>query len=67
MDKPKRSYYLPRKLINELDKECRKSGYVRERVVAAAIYRFLQSAPQERHKMLNGLHSFLGGDRGRGK
>lgn len=64
-EKPKRSYYLPKKLINELDKECQRSGYVRERVVAAALYSFLKSSPQERQRMFTSLHGFLGtGKRG---
>lgn len=62
-DKPKRSYYLPRKLIAELDKECQRSGYVRERVVAAAIHTFLRASAQERQRMFNGLHTFLGGSK----
>ena len=37
MDKPKRSYYLPTKLVTAFDKECSKSGYVKEKVVAAAM------------------------------
>jgi len=37
--KPKRSYYLPNKLIAAFDKECEKSGYVREKVVAGRIAR----------------------------
>jgi hypothetical protein len=60
-DKPKRSYYLPKKLIAEMDKECQRSGYVRERVVAAALYSFLKASPQERQKMFTTLHTFLGG------
>ena len=61
MDKPKRSYYLPGKLVAAFDKECQKSGYVREKVVAAAICKFLDSDPAARAKMFERLASFLGG------
>jgi hypothetical protein len=60
MDKPKRSYYLPGKLVAAFDKECDKSGYVREKVVAAAICKFLDSEPASRVKMFDRLASFLG-------
>ena len=51
MDKSKRSYFLPTKLVTLFDKECKRGGYVRERVVAAAIASFLNSDPNERHEM----------------
>jgi len=53
--KIKRSYYLPDKLITLIDDECRKSGLVREKVIAAAVYRFLQSDPSERAAMFEEL------------
>jgi len=59
MDKPKRSYYLPAKLISAFDKECSKSGYVREKVVAASMYAFLCSNPETRQKMFERLNTFL--------
>jgi hypothetical protein len=58
--KPKRSYYLPGKLVAAFDKECEKSGYVREKIVAAAICQFLDSDAGSRSKMFNRLASFLG-------
>ena len=61
MEKPKRSYYLPGKLVNAFDKECAKSGYVKEKVVAASMLAFLNSNPGERAKMFNRLDGFIGG------
>jgi hypothetical protein len=58
--KPKRSYYLPGKLVVAFDKECEKSGYVREKIVAAAICQFLDSDAGTRAKMFSRLASFLG-------
>ena len=59
MVKPKRSYYLPGKLVDAFDKECAKSGYVKEKVVAAAMLAFLDSSPNERSKMFNRMDSFV--------
>ena len=59
MDKTKRSYFLPTKLVTLFDKECRKGGYVRERVVAAAVNNFLTASPNDRHKMFLQLDSYL--------
>jgi len=59
MSKAKRSYYLPAKLVKAFDLECRKSGYVREKVVAACIDNFLRSSPTDRHKMFARLDAFL--------
>ncbi|HOW72608.1 MAG TPA: hypothetical protein PKY77_18565 [Phycisphaerae bacterium] len=61
MDKPKRAYYLPAKLIAAFDKEAAKHGYVREKVVAAAMFTFLESEPRRRAQMLNNLDEFLHG------
>ncbi len=61
MDKPKRSYYLPAKLVTTFDKECSKSGYVKEKVVAAAMLWFLDSSPDDRSKMFERLDVFLKG------
>ncbi len=61
MDKPKRSYYLPGKLVSAFDKECSKSGYVKEKVVAAAMLSFLNSNPDTRSKMFDRLDGFLKG------
>lgn len=60
MDKIKRSYYLPGKLLSAFDKECRKSGYVREAVVAAALYGFMESDPKGRAEMFERLSKFMG-------
>ena len=61
MDKPKRSYYLPGKLVASFDKECAKSGYVKEKVVAAAMLSFFNSNPDTRSKMFDRLDIFLKG------
>ena len=61
MEKPKRSYYLPGKLVAAFDKECFKSGYVKEKVVAAAMLSFLDSNPETRSKQFDRLDSFLRG------
>jgi hypothetical protein len=59
MKKLKRSYYLPLKLIDNFDNECQRSGFVRERVVAAAVYNFLQSNANDRHAMFLDLDKFM--------
>jgi len=61
MDKPKRSYYLPGKLVAVFDKECSKSGYVKEKVVAAAILAFLESDADVRSGMFEQLDGFMKG------
>jgi hypothetical protein len=61
MEKPKRSYYLPKKLVDAFDKECRKSGYVKEKVVAAAMLMFLDSDPNDRAKMFDRMDKFISG------
>ena len=61
MEKPKRSYYLPNKLVSAFDRECSKSGYVKEKVVAAAMLSFLDSAPESRSDMFERLDIFLKG------
>lgn len=61
MEKPKRSYYLPNKLVAAFDRECSKSGYVKEKVVAAAMLSFLDSAPENRSDMFERLDLFLKG------
>ncbi len=61
MDKLKRSYYLPGKLVAAFDKECSKSGYVKEKVVAASIMKFLDSDPVARAKMFERLIKVVGG------
>lgn len=59
MDKPKRSYYLPGRLVTAFDKECSKAGYVKEKVVAAAMFEFLNSSPDQRATMFDKLDRFL--------
>jgi hypothetical protein len=61
MEKPKRSYYLPNKLVSAFDRECSKSGYVKEKVVAAAMLSFLDSDPELRSNMFEKLDVFLKG------
>ncbi|HOW70254.1 MAG TPA: hypothetical protein PKY77_06585 [Phycisphaerae bacterium] len=60
-EKPKRSYYLPGKLVTTFDKECAKSGYVKEKVVAAAMLAFLDAGAESRSKMFERLDLFLHG------
>lgn len=59
MEKPKRSYYLPGKLVAAFDKECGRSGYVKEKVVAAAMLAFLDADPESRSRMFERLDQFL--------
>ena len=61
MEQPKRSYYLPGKLVTAFGKECERSGYVKEKVVAAAMYTFLQSDATARAKMFDRLAKFVSG------
>ena len=61
MEKPKRSYYLPGKLVSAFDKECSKSGYVKEKVVAASMLSFLHSDPNTRNKLFEHLDRFIRG------
>jgi len=53
--KSKRSYYLPVKLIKTFDAECQRAGLVREKVLSAALHRFLQCGPEERAAMFEQL------------
>lgn len=55
----KRSYYLPKKLIEAFDRECRQHGVVRQRAAAAAICTFLSASPDARQRMLDNLAKFL--------
>ena len=61
MDKDKRSYFLPNKLVAAFDKEAQKQGYVREKVIAAAIAHFLRSGPTERAAMFEDLDKLVSG------
>jgi len=61
MEKPKRSYYLPGKLVKAFDQECKKGGYVREKIVAAAMLAFMDSDPNARAKMFERLDKFVSG------
>ncbi len=62
--KTKRSYYLPTRLIHVFDQACEKGGYVRERVVAAAIQHFLTASPNDRAEMFKQLDSAMSSKRG---
>ncbi len=61
VEKPKRSYYLPGKLVDVFAKEASKNGYVKEKMVAAAMFEFLNSDPNARAQMFNRLDAFLAG------
>ena len=59
MEKLKRSYYLPGKLVGAFDKDCARSGYIKEKVVAAALLSFLDSNAEQRSKLFDRLDAFL--------
>jgi len=59
VDKPKRSYYLPGKLVDVFAKDAAKNGYVKEKMVAAAMLEFLNSSADARAKMFDRLDAFL--------
>ena len=61
MEKDKRSYFLPNKLVSAFDKEAQKQGYIREKVIAAAIAQFLRSGPTERAAMFEDLDKLVSG------
>lgn len=61
MEKDKRSYFLPDKLVAAFDKEAKKQGYVREKVIAAAIANFLRSDPNARAQMFEYLDKLVSG------
>jgi hypothetical protein len=61
MEKDKRSYFLPNKLIAAFDKEAQKQGYIREKVIAAAVAHFLRSGPTERAEMFEDLDKLVSG------
>ena len=61
MEKDKRSYFLPNKLVAAFDKEADKQGYVREKVVAASIAHFMRSSPEARAQMFEELNKLVGG------
>ncbi len=61
MEKDKRSYFLPNKLVAAFDKEAQKQGYVREKVIAAAIAHFLRSGLTERAAMFEDLDKLVSG------
>lgn len=59
MKELKRSYYLPVTWVDRFDDECQKSGFVRERILAAAVFHFLQSGANNRHDLFMNLDKFL--------
>ena len=59
MEKPKRSYYLPGKHAKAFNAEFAKSGYVKEKVAAVAMYDFLNSDPNTRSEMFDRLDKFV--------
>jgi hypothetical protein len=61
MDKQKRSYFLPNKLVAAFDKEAQKQGYVREKVIAAAVAHFLRSGPDGRAQMFEDVDKLVSG------
>ena len=61
MEKDKRSYFLPNKLVAAFDKEAQKQGFVREKVIAAAIAHFLRSGPVDRAQMFEDLDKLVKG------
>ena len=63
-NKVKRSYFLPEKLVEAFDRDAKKQGFVREKVLAASLAQFLRSDPVERAQMFEYLDQFL---KGKGK
>jgi hypothetical protein len=61
MEKDKRSYFLPNKLVTAFDKEAQKQGFVREKVIAAAIAHFLRGNPTKRAAMFEDLDKLVSG------
>ncbi len=61
MQKEKRSYFLPNRLVTAFDKEADKQGYVREKVVAASIAHFMCSSPDARARMFEQLDKVVSG------
>lgn len=59
MNKTKRSYFLPVKLIKLMDETCHRNGYVREAIVAASVHTFLKASPTQRQKMLDRFNEFI--------
>ena len=55
----KRCFNLPKKLTTVFDKECVKSGYFKEKVVAAAMLKFLDSDSNTRNKMFEQMAKFI--------
>jgi hypothetical protein len=50
---------LPKRLVNDFDTECRRSGLVKERVVAAALLEFLRKDPNGRADMFAELAKYV--------
>ncbi|MBN2581950.1 MAG: hypothetical protein JXL80_02705 [Planctomycetes bacterium] len=61
MEKVKRSYFLPCKLVDAFEKEADKQGYIREKVLAAAMAQFLRSSPDEHAPMFEHLDKLVSG------
>lgn len=61
MEKEKRSYLLPKRLLEVFDQETDRLGYVREKVVAASIAHFMRSSPDDRARMFELLEKIIGG------
>ena len=64
MEEIKRSYYLPRKLVDSFGKETNRFGFVNQKVVAAAILQFIDSDANTRSKMFDRLDKFLKSKKG---
>ncbi len=64
MEKLKRSYYLPGKLVKVFDEEAMKQGFVKEKVIAASVLNFIDGDPNARSKMFDRLDSFLKSKKG---
>jgi hypothetical protein len=59
MEKVKRSYFLPAKLLDTLDAEAKRQGYVREKILAASMANFLRCGPEDRAQMFEQLDQAL--------
>jgi len=64
MEKIKRSYFIPAKLSKVFDEEAVKQGFVKEKVIAAAVLHFIDGDPNSRSKMFDRLDGFVRSKKG---
>jgi len=64
MEKVKRSYFIPAKVSKVLDEAATKQGFVKEKVIAAAVLNFIDGDPNSRSKMFDRLDGFVRSKKG---